>query len=528
MAFSSMYIGATGVKAYSDGMQVVGNNLANVNTVGYRKADIHFNSLMYSQMATGSHRSAGGVMESSQMGKGVGVAAVLADFRQSAMETSSEVTDIGIEGKGFFGVGDPDGSDVFYTRAGNFRFDREGYLVNPAGYRLQGFGVDRETGESTGTIGDVQLPMEDVVVDGQTLRTVVSPPRATSAVSMITNLDRTSPDSITSSTNPFFAMFGSYDASDEEPLARAPYTSSIKVYDENGDPHQLTVSFDPVNENGVSNASGGNTFWEYAVTIPASEDGRAGFQGSSQAGLLAVGTLSFGPGGSLVNMSAFTADAAGTLSNWAPADMGLIQSNGMPTFDVAFISSNGSTAAQTVGLDFGVTTSTLSWAGGASNAASVGINAAALPEMSDTSLSVNNTSSFPDGSRTKFATQDGYAQGYLRDISISRDGFVEGNFSNGETERLAQLTLYRFQNDFGLRREGGNLFSASQDAGTILTGAPDSEAFGTTNQNSLEMSNTDMAQEFADMILTQRSFQSNTKVITTSDSILNTTINIKK
>lgn len=531
MGFGSMYIGATGVKAYSDGMQVVGNNLANVNTIGYRKADIHFNSLMSEQMATGTHRLPGGVMESSQMGKGVGVAAVLGNFRQSALESSNEVTDIGIEGKGFFGVASPDSGDVYYTRAGDFRFDRFGYLTTSHGYRLQGYEIDRDTGEYTNTISDIQMPMEDVTVDGQTIRTVISPPRATTEVSMITNLDRGAADTVSDSNNPFFALFSNYNASNASPFGtgKPAYSSALKVYDENGVSHNLSIYFDPVPNSQLSNAGGGATFWEFAVAIPSEEDGRAGFQGTSQAGLLALGTMSFGPDGSLRNMSAFTADSAGTLSNWSPANIATIDETGMPSLDVAFLSSNGSTSTQSIGLDFGVTSSNAAWAaGGASNAAGVGTNAAVLPELDATSLDANNTTSYNNGSRTIFMDQDGYTQGYLRDVGITTDGYLEGYFSNGEVERLARITLYRFQNNFGLRREGSNLFSATPDSGTMITGGAGDPAFGTTNQNSLEMSNTDMAEEFAKMIVTQRSFQSNTKVITTSDSILNTTINVKR
>ncbi|GAB7022186.1 flagellar hook protein FlgE [Salidesulfovibrio brasiliensis] len=531
MGFGSMYIGATGVKAYSDGMQVVGNNLANVNTIGYRKADIHFNSLMYSQMATGTNRMPGGVMEASQMGKGVGVAAVLANFRQSAMESSNEVTDIAIEGHGFFGVSPADTSDMYYTRAGDFRFDQFGYLTTSHGHRLQGYEIDRDTGLYTESITDIQLPMEDVVVDGQTIRTAISPPRETSEVTMITNLDRNSPDTVTSSSNPFFALFNNYSASNASPFGNGipAYSSSLKVYDENGASHALSIYYDPVSTAQLSNAGGGETFWEFAVAIPSSEDGRAGFQGTSQAGLLALGTMTFGPDGALRDISAFTADAPGSLSNWSRADLGLVSSNGMPMLDVAFVSSNGATAVQSVGLNFGVTTSNTSWAaGGASNAAGVGTNVDALPGLNSPTPAVANTTSYDNGSRTEFMDQDGYTEGYLRSVSISTDGYLEGFFTNGETERLARITLFRFQNNFGLRREGSNLFSATPDSGTMISGGAGDPAFGTTNQNSLEMSNADMAEEFAKMIMTQRSFQSNTKVITTSDSILNTTINVKR
>ncbi|QJB56206.1 flagellar hook-basal body complex protein [Pseudodesulfovibrio sp. zrk46] len=541
MSFSTMYVGATGVVAHGDKMQVVGNNLANISTVGYKRADARFADLMSTTVAGASAQYQSGAIQTSQIGKGVGIGEIRSIFNEGGLENTETTTDLAITGNGFFGVRKVVGADVVatgashFTRAGNFRFNNDAYLVDPHGYRLQGYSVDRETNVVSTSLSDVQLPYEDVIIDGQQIRQVRSDPKMTSSIEMITNLDALASDLHTSTSNPFFAMLDSYNgnlSNASTPFGDSPpaYSSSLNIFDEDGNTIDMTVYFDPVSSNTISNATPGYSYWEYVVAVPGDNDGTSAY-GTSSAGLMGLGVLTFNGSGELVNHAAYslnTASGAGgkSLGAWQAATF---DEEGHPQMAMTF-GSNGSAigTTQTMSLDFGLNSTTGSWVSNTGTPASVGVNANNLLDLANEEREVRSSTSFDSGSATIYQNQDGYSWGYLQNTSIDRDGFLTGHFSNGQSEKFYQISVFRFNSEWGLRRVGNNNFVATEASGNAIAGKPDEGGRGTMQQNTLEQSNVDMAQEFADMILTQRGYQANTKVITTADTLLNTTINIKR
>jgi flagellar hook protein FlgE len=156
-------------------------------------------------------------------------------------------------------------------------------------------------------------------------------------------------------------------------------------------------------------------------------------------------------------------------------------------------------------------------------------NTGILPSFKDTEISALATQSYDTGgSSTLFQNQDGYSAGVLQGVSVSRDGILTGRYSNGQSIELYSLTLATFTDKWHLRREGGNLFSATNESGPALTGQAGDQGKGTVDGNSLEVSNVDMGNEFVKMITTQRGFQANTKVITSTDSMLGEVIAMKR
>ncbi|MDD3311291.1 flagellar hook-basal body complex protein [Pseudodesulfovibrio sp.] len=539
MSFSTLYTGATGLIAHGDCMQVVGNNLANVSTIGFKKADVQFGDLMSTTMATGGSRYQGGATSISQIGKGVGISQIRNIFLEGGLSETDTVTDIAITGNGFYGVRNVNSTvsagASHYTRAGAFHFNNDAYLVDPSDYRLQGYKVDRETGDIDTTVSDIQLPYDDIVVDGEEVRVVRSDPLPTSGLEMITNLDALAADHFTSTDNPFFAMLSAYDGTQSNASAvfggsLPAYSSSLEVYDEDGNPHDLTVYFDPVASTAMSNATPGYTYWEYLVAMPPGSDGSAAF-GTSAAGLAGLGVMTFDGLGQLVNVSAFslntTSGASGkSLGSWEPSPF---STDGLPEFSYTY-GSNGSAIGdtRTISYDFGLDSGSSSWKSGAGSAATVGINPGNLQAMNDINRDVNLTTSYDSGSATIYQNQDGYSWGYMESLSVSREGVLAGHFSNGQTEDLYYISLYTFNSDWGLRRDGSNNFLATDASGAAVDGRAGESGRGTIQQNTLEESNVDMAEEFANMIITQRGFQANSKLITTADSLLNTTINVKR
>ena len=259
---SSLYIGTTGIMAQQKNMAVISDNIANVSTVGFKSSHMIFNTLMSQQMGSAS--------VSNQVGQGVGVSSILYDMSLGALEPTNTATDISISGKGFFIVSPDGSSDQHYTRAGNFRFDKDGYLRDPQGNILQGYRMPAESILDTAPVipPAASAPITDIRLDMQDGGGPVSEPEATTEMRMMINLDSSSQERSTSTTSPFTALFDSWDATQLEPLDGGAYSyqSALKIFDSDGGAHEVRAFFDPV-QDGTSIPSG-NRMWEFLVTIP--------------------------------------------------------------------------------------------------------------------------------------------------------------------------------------------------------------------------------------------------------------------
>lgn len=541
---ASLYSGTSGLKVHGEGMGVVGNNIANVSTVGFKASRIYFEDALSQEITV-----ANGV---GQIGRGAAVGAVYGDFSQGSLETTSESTDLAIGGNGFFIVS-PKGEEVqYYTRAGNFRFDEEGYLVDPHGYVVQGWQVQQEDDAQAATTTTSTQQTTGVRTIGTPtdirLENFQSPPQETTTVSMVVNLDSRSEDNSTNTTNPFFAMFNTWDATQSTPLGDTAYAyqSTIKVYDENGSSHDLTVYFDPV-EDDIS-GTGGKRYWEYMVTVSPSEDNRTFWDDgtasdTTKRGVLMIGSLTFNSAGELENMTAFTINDAtaaadpSDLDNWEPA---AFSQNGYPIFTPNFLGNSNadytsSSDALNIELNFGLRNTDLTdhgigpgWTGSSDQASDIGTTLANLNTFNDGERSALAMTNYSTGSTTIYQSQDGYSAGFLQNITVDRDGVITGRYSNGQILELYALTLADFNNRYGLRREGGNLFAETRQSGPPLTGLPGTGGKGTIASNSLEQSNVDLATEFVKMITIEKGFQANSKTITTTDNMLSVLIQIKR
>lgn len=139
-----------------------------------------------------------------------------------------------------------------------------------------------------------------------------------------------------------------------------------------------------------------------------------------------------------------------------------------------------------------------------------------------------STTQYAASSVTNYASQDGYGPGLLQRISINNEGIITGHYSNGQITPQYQLTLARFNAPSKLYREGSNLYTETQDSGVPLTGAPGTNGLGKINSNSLEQSNVDLGNEFVHMILYQRAFQANSRIITTTDTMMEEVLALKR
>jgi len=503
---SSIYIGTTGILAMQEGMSVISDNIANVSTTGFKSSTVNFGTLISQQLEASTVQN--------QVGQGVGVSSIYRNMSVGSLETTNTSTDLAINGTGFFIVSPENSTDVYYTRAGSFRFDATGILRDASGNILQGYALGEDgtvPDAGTVTLQDIQLNLD---ADGN----VISAPEATSEVRMMVNLDSESTDSTTSDTSPFTALFDSWDATQDPPLSEDGYAyeSSITIYDANGDSHVLTAYFDPVSD--ISDDTSGYKTWEYLVTIPAADDGSAL---AAKQGVVMAGTLTFSPAGELVSMSAFSG-TSDDKSTWTPAEL---SADGFPMLNITL--ANGTTVSSV--LDIGISAPN-GWSlpDGVTTMADISTYFADLPTMDGAVKGAMSFTNYSTGSSTIYQNQNGYEQGYLQTVEVDSTGTLIGNFSNGQDQALYKIPLADFINPQGLFREGGNLFSATTDSGAASVDWAGQGRLGDITSNALESSNVDLATEFVNMIITQKGFEANGKVITTSDQVVQTALAMRK
>jgi len=525
----AMYSGISGLQAHTLGISVVGNNLANSSTYGYKSQRADFQDIFYSNINTGSGLG--------QIGHGAAVSQITTNFAQGPYETTTSSTDVAIGGRGFFRLRDQNLSDKFYySRAGNFKFNKTGVLIDPNGNIVQGWkakeGASTGRADTVGSITDIKLDKFQ------------SPPQATSKLALRMNLNSKAEDKATSSTNPFFAMFSQWNGTSKPPLATSKYSyqDTLKVFDANGGAHDLTVSFDRVG-NPVTSTAGGKINWEFTVTIPPGEDGRiiggTKLNTTSAGGMLMTGTLTFDANGKVAGMSAFTLKSNATgnlrgLDNWTPASF---SADGLPQLVANFTGQSnasvpGAPNAKVISIDLGLSNKEVvgtGWSNPAvSNAGMVGTTQNSLTNFTSPLVDSSATTSHNASSATQSKSQDGYTAGFLQNISINPDGVVTGRYSNGQVLDLYVLALAKFTNKHALQRLGNNLFSETRDSGPAVTGRANNGGLGKVNSNSLEQSNVDPGREMVRLITLQRGFQANSKVITTSDQMLSELISLKR
>lgn len=412
----SLFSGVAGLRNHQVRMDVIGNNIANVNTVGFKASRVTFEE-GFAQTLAGATRPPGGTgivsggVNPIQVGLGMSVGSIDLLFTQGNMETTGVATDLAIQGDAFFVVSD--GTGEYYTRSGNFQLDADGRLVAATnGFVVQG--RNAVNGVLTNSIGDIVLPF------GQKAAA-----RATTSVEMSGNLDAQ-------------ATIG--DTRD----------ATITVFDAMGVEEEMTVTFTKTS----------TLTWDYAVTT---------VNGANVSG--DTGTVTF--------------DNQGRL---APP---------VPAAPYVFTPASGA-ADVSITLDFG------------------------------TAGQLAGLSQFAAPSTTVVRNQDGYGMGDLERFGIDRNGVITGGFTNGISITLAQITLADFNNPAGLLRVGDNQYATSANSGSAVLGYPNEGNQSSITAGALEMSNVELAHEFTSMITAQRGFQSNARVITTSDEMLQEVVTLKR
>lgn len=454
----SMYAGVSGLRTHQNKMDVIGNNIANVNTVGYKKGQVTFKEV-FSQVVRGASAPQGGKggTNPQQIGLGVGMGSINTIHTKGAAQTTDSATDLMIDGEGFFIVSDDTKfENRFYTRAGNFTLDRDGNLVTADGYKVLGYQAD-ENGNITSDVGGIQVNRSESVA-----------PTATGSAIFKGNLD-------------------------SRIEVGETHSSDTIIKDSLGNSYTLTFKFKK-----VSNDQNGNG-WE--LTVDRLTDQSTGNYKELPPDILDGNKLDlkFNPKGKLIEIGGndLTADPK-------------------PEFDVLLSGLSG------IKFDTDKNGDTIT------DTAPSGIFKDIVIFDSKDEETYKNITQTANDMDAKPYSQDGNSSGKLDGFSINANGEVEGSFTNGEKKVLGQIILAKFDNPMGLQKLGNNFFVDTRNSGEAQLGKAGGNGYGPIASGTLEMSNVDLSMEFTEMITTQRGFQANSRIITTSDEMLQELVNIKR
>jgi len=461
----SLYSGVSGLQNHQVRMDVLGNNISNVNTNGFKKGRVTFQDML-SQTVSGAARptdEVGGV-NPKQVGLGMIIASIDTIHTQGSLQTTGIMTDLALQGNGFFIL--KDGDKNYYTRNGAFGLDKDGYLVNPAnGKKVQGW-ISQNIGGQT--VINTSNDIEDMVIPVGSK----DPAFATTQVNFASNLDKRIAPIVPGLT-------------ELETIERT-WTTSFNIFDSLGRTHKLQVSFTKVAD--IENR------WQATVEI----DPEAEINTNT---LVEVGDVN-----NADNIFYLDFDNQGALQSVLDAQGDIITGDG--------------TQAE-VEVSFDVPEAELTEAGAAYRQI-FSLNLGEIGNYQDT------ITQFGDKFSTKITEQNGYSMGYLDTFKIDQQGVITGVYSNGTNRDLGQIALASFTNPGGLEKAGENTYEVSNNSGDARIGTSGLEGRGKVIAGALEMSNVDLAEQFTDMIVTQRGFQANSRTITTSDQMLQELLTLKR
>lgn len=566
----SLFSGVSGLKSHQTRMDVIGNNIANVNTIGFKSSRVTFADTLYqTQSGAAAPTSTVGGTNPKQIGLGVGVASIDLLFTDASPQATGKNTDLALSGNGLFVVStDAAGKDKYYTRAGAFSFDANyNYVVPGSGHHVVGWNADEDGNIDTkGTPEGIRIKDTMRSMGAKKTSTVTYKGNMNSSVPTITKITDEKGNEITGE-----AIVGS--ATDFAPVRKVyttkattdpTFDSATMVHDasaaKNGHTASLTYSL----PSGVTGAASLTLTMSDGTTRTITAKSAYRYKVGESLPITTISTVYDSLGNEHKVPLLFTKTPNGSaplgVDKWrVSVSPGKYKtklegeedppgSGTWPTSTKEFLDPYDPTAgtnsqttitevdgttlvkmkSQTLEFDQngkylnGSGAPTLNLSNGAGSLDGSG-NVSA-----DMTINVNLTNLTQySGSDTIKADYDGNAAGTLKEVNVDQSGILTGTYTNGERRSLAQVAVAQFDNAQGLTKKGANLYTESNNSGTANIKTVSSLGL-TLTPSALEMSNVDIANEFADMVVTQRGFQSNSKIITVGDEMLETVINMKR
>lgn len=521
----SLFSGVAGLRTHQTRMDVIGNNIANVNTVAYKSSSVTFQDLLYqtTQNASGANAATGRAgVNAKQIGLGVSTGSISTNIRTSgSAQNTGSPFDIRITGDAFFIVSD--GSNQYYTRAGAFNVDANGTLAMATnGYPVMGYGttINATTGETV--VNTSQLVSLDIMSD----ENMISDPISTTNAYAVGILDKNS-DALSTTAGqmmsiPFYDNLG------------YSYTAQFRIEKQNGPTgddngqYKMTIT-------DIVNAEGKSIFVKKNTTTGEMEEMSAAEKDTM---LKAKKVLGFSGNGGTSNSVYLTFDTFMAPTNVATTGKLMAVSDAAKTANVAAVQEtheNGEAMTGfTLNLDGLADNDALGslvagFRGMRDNNADAALNRGIAVDLSEMQNIDNKGSSTVNGKRGRITSDAGAgcAAGEMSSISIGMDGKITAAYTNGQTKLLGQIASATFANAAGLEKAGDNLYATTLNSGEPVVNDITANG-GSMSTGELEMSNVDLSAEFTDMITTQRGFQANSRIITVSDSMLEELVNLKR
>jgi len=460
----SFNIALSGVSAAQKDLDVTANNIANVNTVGFKESRAEFGDVYAASLLAGGK---------TKVGDGVLTQEVAQQFSQGSLAFTNTSLDLAITGNGFFAtVPEITSRDFSFTRAGQFKLDNDNFVVNSSGDNLLGFPVNAD-----GTSASVALSTTEPV----RIPDSSGSPQQTSEVDIRMNLPAGDQGLDPADFNP------------DDPLTYNAATS-VTVYDSLGDSHVMTYYFIKDNTPGVDNE------WYVATAVDDNLIDMVDSTGADTDPATATNTVGTNTGNGVT--------ASKLIFSQGGDFVGVETPDGLSTLDFklqtealgATVLSNGSDPTQQISVDF---------------------------NLDPASATPNEPTQFASAFEVTSLEQDGLPVGRLTGIDIGPDGLVRATFSNGTSEPIVRVALVRFSNEQGLTQESSTQWKESILSGEALAGEATTGTFGEINSSALEQANVNLTTELIDMIIAQRNFQANSRALEVNNQLNQTILNIR-
>lgn len=481
----SLFTGISGLSVHQTMLDVTSNNIANVNTTGFKSASTRFEDTFSQLVRSGAapRLNERGGMNPAQVGLGVKLQSITQNFTGGAAQMTGRNLDTMINGDGFYVLRKTNGTSV-YTRNGSFGVDAQGQLVAADGSFVQGWMVDKDgTINASGTPGNITLPLTKTVEGRPTTKVIYGGNIPADQIYMDPTGSKTSPD------NAF------------------QRSQIVHAYDDKGNPHDVLLTFA---RNDFANP-GSEPMWELRAydanvfkELDETQREKLTGDGGARIALEVDGKGSVSVGGSKVK----TADTDGVLNFKFKTD---------GTMDADSMQAMKSVKFKLDQVNVDETTTPKS-------------SKIVEPNVTKQPINLDLSALTGFGGVNNFGQKqvDGNMAGYMTGYSVEADGTIRGTFSNGDNRALARIAVASFANPLGLEKAGSSYFVETGNSGQPQIGEAGTGQRGAMTGGAIEMSNVDLAAEFTNLILSQRGFQANSRVITTSDEILQELVNMKR
>ncbi len=460
--YNALFTGSSGLTAFGEAVRVIGDNISNVNTLGFKSQNVNFSDVLGQTVNVSRSNIA------NQVGNGVRIGAITRDQSQGSLQSTTNATDMAINGTGMFVLKDPASGQSQFTRAGSFLLDKSSNLINGQGFQVQGWALDSK-GNAIGSVGSI------------TASNLAASAQATSQIDVGTNLDATS-----TTFDPAVTAFNATDP------ATYNYKTDVSAFDSLGSVHNVSLYFV---KTGVNAA--GNAVWDWHTIVDGGD-----LAGGTAGTPTEISTA--GIGTSTASTVAAGVTTAGTQSLVFDLASGALDIEIAPNISAPWLGASGGTLS----FNFGSAITT-----DAQGAVGTG---------------KDGTLQLAGAFATRFMTANGFTSGFLDHMETDSTGRLNGVFTNGQRRPLFQLALAKFPNEGVLNKLGNNMLGETIASGTPVLEKPGNAGMGSITPFALEQSNVDLANEFVKLIVIQRGYEANSKTILTTDQMLSALMTLKR